>query len=264
MDGPTRTCPTDAWKGNAAMPKLRNLVAVAAGTTTLGGAAFWVAVRPWWHGWGIDPGEAVKLLPGDDIVPNAPVSDTRAVTIDAPPSAVWPWLVQMGFGRGGWYSYDVVDMKGKSAERILPEFQTLTVGDIAPTHPGGGFEVKVIEPGHALVLYLDTDLVRSQAEAAKSHAAETSPANLQAAGALMGTAQPTEFAASWAFVVEPLADDRTRLIERFRIKFDDGDRPWTRFTLPFMGFGVFVMVRKQLLGIRARVERNQPPATLAG
>jgi len=122
----------------------------------------------------------------------------------------------------------------------------------------------VIEPGHALVLYLDTDLVRSQAEAAKSHAAETSPANLQAAGALMGTAQPTEFAASWAFVVEPLADDRTRLIERFRIKFDDDDRPWTRFTLPFMGFGVFVMVRKQLLGIRARVERSEPPATLAG
>ncbi len=251
------------------MPKLRNLVAVVAGASTLGGAAIWCTVRPWWHAWGVDDGEAVKPLPGDDVVPDAPVSDTRAVTIQAPPAAVWPWLVQMGFGRGGWYSYDAIDMKGKSAGAILPEFQTLAVGDLVPTHPGGGFEVRALEPGHAVSLYFDSEMVRSQAaatnaRAADADAAEATPVNLQAGGALMGAAQPTEFAVSWTFVVEPLPDDQTRLIERVRIRFDGGDKPWTKFTLPFMGFGVFVMIRRQLLGIRERVERAQPRPTPAG
>jgi len=237
------------------MPKLRNLVAVVAGTVTLGGAAIWFTVRPWWHRWGVDPDEAARELPGDDIIPDAPISDTRAITVAAPPSAIWPWLVQMGFGRGGWYSYDAMDMKGSSADRILPELQELAVGDVVPTSPGGGFEVKAIEPGHALVLYLDTKMVRAQAEAAKSGVAEAAPVNLQAGGALMGVAQPTEFAATWAFVVEPLGDERARLIERFRIRFDGGDKPWMKVTLPFMGFGVFAMVRRQLLGIKSRAER---------
>ena len=237
------------------MPKLRNLVAVVAGTVTLGGAAIWFTVRPWWHRWGVDADEAARSLPGDDVVADAPVSDTRAITIDAPTSAVWPWLVQMGFGRGGWYSYDAMDMKGSSAHRILPELQELAVGDTVPTSPGGGFEVKAIEPGRALVLYLDTKLVRAQADAAKAGTADAAPVNLQAGGALMGVAQPTEFAATWAFVVEPLGDERARLIERFRIRFNGGDKPWMKVTLPFMGFGVFAMVRRQLLGIKSRAER---------
>ena len=239
------------------MPKLRNVVALVAGTVTLGGAAIWFTVRPWWHRWGADPDEASRQLPGDEVVPDAPISDTRAITIAAPPSAIWPWLVQMGFGRGGWYSYDVMDMKGSSADRILPELQELVVGDVVPTSPGGGFDVKVIEPGHAIVLYLDTKMVRAQAEAAKSGAVDAAPVNLQAGGAFMGVAQPTEFSATWTFVVEPLGEDASRLIERFRIRFDGGDKPWMKVTLPFMGFGVFAMVRRQLLGIKSRVERDQ-------
>jgi hypothetical protein len=70
----------------------------------------------------------------------------------------------------------------------------------------------------------------------------------------MENAQPQEFAASWAFVLEPIEGGGTRLIERVRTRFGETDKPWTRFTLPVMGFGVFVMVRRQLLGIRARVE----------
>ena len=237
------------------MRKLRNLAALLVGAVAVAGSAYWFAVRPWWQDWGTDPSEATRLLPGDDVVPDAAVNDTRAITIDAPPSAVWPWLMQMGYGRGGWYSYDVIDMKGASADRIQPDIPPLAVGDIVPTHPSGGFEVKAVEPEHALVLYIDTALVRSQAEAARVTAAEASPANVAAAGALMGAAQPTEFAASWAFTLEPLGDDRTRLVERLRVRFDGGDQPWTKYTLPFMGFGVFVMVRKQMLGIKERVER---------
>jgi hypothetical protein len=239
------------------MRKLRNLVALGAGAVALAGTTYWLVVRPWAQDWGTDPGEATRPLPGDDVVPDAPVSDTRAITIEAPASAVWPWLMQMGYGRGGWYSYDAIDMKGASSDRILPDTPPLAVGDIVPTHPSGGFEVKVVEPEHALVLYIDTALVRTQAEAARSSATEASPANVAAAGALMSAAQPTEFAASWAFILEPLGDDRARLVERFRVRFEGDGQPWTKFMLPFMGFGVFVMVRRQLLGIKERVERNQ-------
>jgi hypothetical protein len=238
------------------MRKLRNLAAILVGAVAVAGSAYWFAVRPWWQDWGTDLSEATRLLPGDDVVPDAPVNDTRAITIEAPPSAVWPWLVQMGYGRGGWYSYDVIDMKGASADCIQPDIRPFAVGDIVPTHPGGGFEVKAVEPEHALVLYIDTALVRTQAEAARATAVEANPANIAAAGALMGATQPTEFAASWAFILEPLGDGRTRLIERFRARFDGGDQPWTKYTLPFMGFGVFVMVRKQMLGIKERVERT--------
>ena len=94
------------------MRKLRNLIALVAGLVTLGGAAFWLAVRPWWRAWGADPAEAVKALPGDDVVPDAPVSDTRAITINAPPSAVWPWLAQMGYERAGFYGYDLLENLG--------------------------------------------------------------------------------------------------------------------------------------------------------
>ena len=72
-------------------------------------------VAQWRRTWGIDPREATKPLAGDDLVPVTSAVETRGITIDAPPEAVWPWLVQMGYGRAGWYSYDQLDMKGKSA-----------------------------------------------------------------------------------------------------------------------------------------------------
>ncbi len=209
----------------------------------------------WRRTWGVSPVEAIKSLPGDDLVPNAATSETRGITIDAPVSAVWPWLVQMGYGRGGWYSYDQIDMGTPSATAIIPELQQLAVGDLLPTHPGGGFEVKVLEPEHALAVYSDTALVQHQLAEARAGGAEAPTLNVQATGAAMSAAQPGEFAASWAFVLEPLDGDRSRLVERVRTWFGGDEQPWMRYTLPLMGFGVFVMVRRQLLGIRTRVER---------
>ena len=101
-----------------------------------------IAVRRF-RTWGIERDEAERPLPGDDVVDEGETLLTRGITIDAPPDAVWPWLVQMGYGRGGWYSYDQLDMKGRSAETPLPEFQSLEVGDVVPTHPGGGFVVRL-------------------------------------------------------------------------------------------------------------------------
>ncbi len=223
----------------------------------IGGAvvAYREVVRPWWRSWGIDELDVARGLPGDDLVPAASTMDTRSIVVQAPPSAVWPWLVQMGYGRAGWYSYDQIDMAGASVDRIVPEWQGLAVGAVVPTHPGGGFEVRSLEPERALVLYSDSDLVDRQADAARIADVGRADANVQATGAFLGTAQPKDFAASWAFVLEPLTGGRTRLIERFRVRFGESDKPWTAFTLPLVGFGVFVMTRKQMLGIKERAER---------
>src|SRR4249920_3948909 len=87
----------------------------------------------WWRTWGVDPVETAKPLPGDELVPTPTAIDTRGIVVDAPPEAIWPWLVQMGFGRGGWYSYDQLDMGGSSAVTLVPEWANLAVGDIVPT-----------------------------------------------------------------------------------------------------------------------------------
>lgn len=211
--------------------------------------------RRWYLTWGVDPGEAVRSLPGDGVVALASGGSTRGIDIDAPPEAVWPWLLQMGYGRAGWYSYDRLDQRGRSAERIEAPWQDLTVGDIVPTHPGGGFEVALLVPGRALVLRSDTNLVTAQAREATAAGGglptATSGVKLSST-VLSGT--PQQFAASWAFVLEPRDGGGTRLIERFRIWYG-GDEPGSRLVMPFMGFGVFVMMQKQMVGIRDRAER---------
>lgn len=234
---------------------MRRFLLFFLGLAGAGYAGYRYVVEPWWRSWGVDPTETHRGLPGDELVPEPSEIETRGITIDAPPSRVWPWLVQMGFGRAGWYSYDRVDITGRSADRVVPEWQSVSAGDTMPTHPGGGFTVKTIEPDRVLVLYLDNEIVQSWTARAEEHPEGNgkAPANLAALGAMMSAAQPPEFAASWAFVIEPVGEDRTRLIERFRVRFSEG-KPWSRYTLPMMGFGVFVMMRKQMLGIRERAE----------
>jgi hypothetical protein len=228
------------------------LVGAAIGTAT---AITVTQARRWWRTWGVDPAEATKRLPGDDIVLDAVGGETRGVTIDAPPEAVWPWLLQMGYGRAGWYSYDQLDQRGRSADEVVETWQDLAVGDIVPTHPGGGFEVAGIEPGRALVLRTDTALVAAQAAAVSGAAngLEAATPGVKLSGAML-SGTPQQFAASWAFVLEPLDGGRTRFIERFRIWFG-AEQPGSRFVMPFLGFGVFVMMQKQMVGIRERAER---------
>jgi hypothetical protein len=90
-------------------------------------------------------------MPGDNLIPDA-ASTTRAITIAAPPEQVWPWLVQLGYGRGGWYSYDWIDNNGQSsADRILPKLQQLQVGDQILMLPEMGPRIRVIQPNHYFV-----------------------------------------------------------------------------------------------------------------
>lgn len=208
--------------------------------------------------WGVSPGDATRELPGDDLVPVPDAVETRSLRIEAPPEAVWPWLVQMGWGRGGWYSYDKLDMDRPSADEILAEFQDLAEGDLVRAHPEGGFVARVVEPGHALVLYLDTELVQGQAEttrdAAATDAAEDTPPGLQAAGVMGNVAMP-DFRGTWAFVLEPAPGEGTWLIERLRVWTGQGG-PAQQLSLPLFGLGTFLMTRKHMLGLKERAERH--------
>ena len=249
--------------------RVRNMMVGAAIGTILGVTVS--RTRRWWLQWGIEPDERIKALPGDEVVADPVASETRGITIEASPEHVWPWLVQMGFGRAGWYSYDRLDQRGKSADGIVDEWQAIKVGDIVPTHPGGGFEVVAVEPGRSLVLRSDTALVMAQAAASeaatkaerksKAEADEPiepieggrMPAGLQASGAILG-ATPQQFSASWSFVLEPIGDGRTRLVERFRVWYGESGFG-SHVLMPAVGFGVFVMLQKQMVGIKARAER---------
>lgn len=212
--------------------------------------------------WGIDPSVSGRPMPGDDLVPEPDAQDTRVVDIAAPVDAVWPWLVQMGYGRAGWYSYDALDMDEPSALAIEERWQSLAVGDIMPTHPGGGFEVKVLEAPGSMVLYLDRAMVEAQERAAKEASGDkaggldTATVNVRATGAYMSQAVPGDFSASWAFLLEPRGEGRSRLTERARIRMEAPEKaqPFMGLARGVLGFGVFLMTRRQMLGIKDRAE----------
>lgn len=227
------------------------MLARIARRTALAGAVVYgvyaAGIRPWKHRWDASPDEREAVLPGDDLVVTPASVETRAVTVTAPPTAVWPWLIQMGYGRAGWYSYDRPDRRGESAGawHLIPQFEDLQVGSIVPTHPHGGFKVAVLDHERGLVLYLDTAIVREQMLATQG-SGET---------ALRAVHELPEFRASWAFILHPLEADQTRLLERTRIVAPAG-RPAVLAFHRLAGFGIFLLQRKQLIGIKARAEQT--------
>jgi hypothetical protein len=172
--------------------------------------------------WGATSEEAARALPGDDLLPDPDLVATRAITIDAPPAAVWPWLVQVGVGRAGAYAYDWLDrlfgVDVRSAHRILPEFQGLAVGDVVPvSNDGTGLRVRLLEPARVL-------------------------------GALSD-----EGTWAWTWVLEPEGDG-TRLLSRTRMSAPAGS-PVARLGIElFLVPASWVMERRMLLGLRERAE----------
>jgi hypothetical protein len=176
-------------------------------------------VRPWALRWGATKEEAVRPLPGDEVVAKADYIATRAITIDAPPDQVWPWLVQIGSGRAGWYTYDRIDNAGvPSATEIIPALQRLAVGDLIPMVAGKDIGVRVKE--------------------------------LEQPRRMLWWDEQGEY--SWEWLLEP-ADGRTRLLQRLRVT----RHPWTRRMLYELvaANGDVVMQRKLLRGIKQRAER---------
>ncbi len=204
--------------------------------------AYFGWVRPWMLRWGATAAEGRAALPGDDLVPRPRAHFTRAITLAATPAQVWPWLVQIGCHRAGWYSYDEFDNSGQpSADHILPELQDLAVGEEIWAAPDGTltFAVSGLEPGRALVLHgpLEQGLAFYP----------DAPAEV---AALAGDG----VRASWAFVLQPLAGmpARTRLIVRFRADYPP--RLLSSLAGAVLEPVSFLLERKTLLGIKARVE----------
>jgi hypothetical protein len=172
--------------------------------------------------WGATDADVARPMVGDDLLPQADLVTTHAVGIPADPTDVWPWIVQMGLGRAGWYSYDLVDNLGRpSATRVHPEWQDLAEGDripVLPTDPHArraGFEVVHLDPPHELVW--------------------------RAGG--------TSWTFVWDWEVVPV-DAGCRLVVRTRVGVDvtGVGRAVALAAAP----GHWVMQRRQLLGIRRR------------
>lgn len=223
------------------------------------GAAFLIQLRQQQRSWGLVAGGDERDLRGDDLVAEPQLVETRAIDIDAPPDRVWPWLAQLGYGRGGWYGFTALDRpwspgggsRQHSADRILQEFQDLAEGDLVPTAAATGFEARVVDPGRALVLYLDDAMMREQmrelmADASDEVAARGGDVDLE-----MDLEMPP-YQVSWAFQLEELAGGRTRLIERLRAHIDASEAQWR--ARPLLSLGVFALLRSQLQGLRQRAE----------
>lgn len=132
--------------------RARHVVPLLAGAGAVLGYLRWY--RPWQLTWGATPDEVARALPGDNLVLRPVFDATRAITIEAPPQEVWPWLVQAGVGRAGWYSYDLLDNLGRpSATQIDPRWQQLAVGDLVPMSPDGtqGIEVLALDAPTSMV-----------------------------------------------------------------------------------------------------------------
>jgi hypothetical protein len=183
--------------------------------------AIWLIVRPWLRRLGANQAELRRTYPGDDLFGHADVV-TRAITIEARASDIWPWIVQMGYGRGGWYSLDLLDNLGRpSAPRILPEHQReLQIGDEIPSGPRSAFRVHDVEPERFLVLTYD--------------------------GRLGG--------ASWLFWLEPIDDNSTRLVER--IRGHASANPLVQFTQLLGDASDVVMMLTHLYNLKRRSERS--------
>ncbi|MGV8874489.1 MAG: SRPBCC family protein [Rhodococcus sp. (in: high G+C Gram-positive bacteria)] len=189
-----------------------------------------VPLRRWRTTWGATPAEVGEILPGDESVPHPAWGYTHAITVDAPADHVWPWLVQLGQRRAGFYSYrgleNMVGCNITSATGIDPRFQTLAVGDSVILHPKSPpLAVTVVETDSALVL--------------------------------LGADPDSADRALWSFHLRPLPDGRTRLIERGRYAHAPSLTSRLAFGRYFVEPIGFVMSRKMLRTIASNAAMAQ-------
>ncbi|GAA1834550.1 SRPBCC family protein [Actinomadura chokoriensis] len=201
-------------------------------------------IRPRLLRWGTTGEEESASYPGDDLIRHATAQSTMAVSLPAPPEEVWPWLIQMGSGRAGWYSWDFLDNAGgRSADQIVPEWQDLAVGARIPAVPSGAFHflVEILDPLKTLVLRFDLELPSGRS---------FDPGGPMPAAYTDGI---------WAFHLRPLPDGGTRLIIRTR----GCGKPAAADRLVGRLFGEpahFIMQHRQFRNLRRRVRRADPAA----
>jgi hypothetical protein len=187
---------------------------------------------------GATPEEERRSLPGDDLVPYPSWEATRVVTIDAPPVKVWPWVAQMGYGRGGWYGWNPLEREDTGASQLLADLPQPRVGDVWLDGPGcdetrGAWKVAAMEPPQTLALRTVRDPVTGR---------ELDPAD----------SPHLVIDSAWVFHLDEIAADRTRLLVRTRIQVEPA---WVLPALKWMGTGDTVMQRRLLDGIKNRAEQ---------
>jgi hypothetical protein len=191
---------------------------------------YWFPVRRWLARWGTTSEELTRPMAGDAILPNPTHWATHAVTIEAPPDDIWPWLVQLGYRRGGLYSYDWLDqlfgiLDGPSAHEVLTAFQQLAVGDKIRLGPRQELTVAALHEKRALVLRYSGD----------------------------------EFQWVWQFGLYPLNEQRTRLISRGTERYKNSAGAW--LFMRVMEPAAFVMTRRMLLNVKHRAEARRAART---
>lgn len=200
----------------------------AAAALGFAGLGYVLLARPWYLHWGATDDERGMALPGDELIREPDLEATRAITVRASAVDVWPWIAQLGQGRGGFYSYEALEnLVGcdiQNADSVVPEWQTVAVGDEVRLYPEGGLAVAVVEPGEALVLR---------------------------GGVPMEDVQPP-YDFSWAFVLRERGDGTTRLVVRERYAYT---RRWTPLLAEPVELVSFVMSQKMMRGIRDRAEK---------
>jgi hypothetical protein len=193
-------------------------------TGLVAAALYWFPLRRWFTRWGTRPTDLTRVMTGDAAVRRPSYSATLAVRVAALPEDIWPWLVQIGNQRGGLYSYDWLDrlfgyLDHPSADRILPEHQHLSVGDVIPIGRGGGFPVTAIEAHRTLVL--------------------------------SGSSGGADW--SWELALYPDADRRwTQLVSRSRVHLATSPAAWCLMRV--LEPAAFLMTRRMLLGLKYRGE----------
>jgi hypothetical protein len=186
-------------------------------------ALYWLPIRRWMGRWGTTPSDLSRVMAGDGLIADPTYSGTMAVIVNARPEDIWPWLVQMGYQRGGLYSYDWLDrlfgfLDRPSTARILPEFQHLAVGDEIPLGRGPGWPVASMEPPRALVLDMRN----------------------------MGSIDWV-----WQFGLYTVDEKQTRLVSRSRVH---ARTIWAWLLTSAIEPAGFIMTRRMLLGLKQRAE----------
>jgi hypothetical protein len=191
---------------------------------------YWFPIRRWMSRWGATPFDLTRVMAGDGLLLNPTYSGTMAITVNARPEHIWPWLVQIGYQRGGLYSYDWLDrlfgyLDRPSATCILPEFQHLAVGDEIPVGHGPSWPVAAVEPNRALVLDMRN---------------------------LGG------FDWVWQFGSYSVDDNRTQLASRSRVRTQSA---WARLATYAIEPAGFLMTRRMLLGLKHHAEALRASST---
>lgn len=255
-----RSGPHAAWRKRTTQLRAATPLTSLAAGWVLGAAVRRLSVRT-----GVSDAEAWGPLPGDDVIAHPIVEWTRGITVRAAPEEVWPWLAQMGYGRGGWYTPEWVDLvvnrwffgqrrpSPASADRLVPEYQHVAVGDLIcdGADYASFFRVQRVDPPNALVLRSIRHIRHGSpidiSDPASPRRVET---QLRESG--------TYIDFSWALVVNPLPPRHSRLLMRTRADYAPPSTHWLSTPL-----GLFDATygRAMLRAIARRVELHVSPAT---